>query len=382
MSKAKSQDKHETSCLTVALAERSYDIHLGSGLLKNAGEILRHVMPLPRCIIITDSNVAGLHLKALEEALKKVECVYHTITIAAGESSKSFEVLESVMDAMLAFKPERNVTLIALGGGVVGDLTGFAASILLRGVPFIQIPTSLLAQVDSAVGGKTGINSSYGKNLIGSFYQPRAVIADMEVLDTLPEREFLAGYAEIVKYGLINRPDFFAWLKANAKGIKARDKALLKEAVYICCQAKAEIVTQDEKEKGQRALLNLGHTFGHALEAEMGYDGRLLHGEAVSVGMVLAFRMSEQLGLCKNGASTEVESHLKAMGLPTRLTDIQDKERWDIERLIMHMHSDKKVQAGKLVFILAKSIGEAILYDSVSHDDIALCLNRILMHDK
>jgi 3-dehydroquinate synthase len=353
--------------LTVSLEERSYDILVGNGLLAQAGEILKPLLKLPRVFILTDETVAKHHLGTLETSLNNAGIKNDAIILPPGENTKRFEILERVMNTLLEAKPERSMTLIALGGGVVGDLTGFAASILLRGVPFIQIPTTLLAQVDSSVGGKTGINTPYGKNLVGTFYQPSLVLADMELLGTLPTRELLAGYAEVVKYGLINQPDFFTWLEGKSAALKAKDRDTLSHMVLTSCKAKADIVASDERESGARALLNLGHTFGHALEKIAGYDGRLLHGEAVALGMAQAFRFSTRLGLCPEEDTARVEAHLKAVGLPVFLSDIAIA--WEPEALLDGMYQDKKVSGGKLVFILVKGIGKAyIAKDIIDHD--------------
>jgi 3-dehydroquinate synthase len=349
--------------LTVSLGARSYPILIGEQLLSRAGELLAPHLPLKRVFIITDEHVAKAHLPTLQAALSGTGIRYEAIILPPGEQTKSFAMFESVLTEILSHKPERKVTLIALGGGVIGDLTGFAASALLRGVGFIQIPTTLLSQVDSSVGGKTGINSKHGKNLIGSFYQPQLVLADMSLLDTLPKRELLAGYAEVVKYGLINQPEFFDWLVSQEAAFNRGDKAILSRMVETSCQAKAEIVAADEHEGGVRALLNLGHTFGHALEKVMGYDGRLLHGEAVAIGMMQAFRFSSRLGLCSESDVQRVEKHLKAVGLPTGLYDIHD--RWNANDLLEAMYQDKKVSAGTLTFILAKGIGKAFIAKDV-----------------
>jgi len=355
----------------VELGHRSYEIKVGDGLLSSAGESFLPYLTLKRVCVVTDSNVAALHLSALEKSLNAVGISYEVIVLPAGESTKSFSQLESLLNELLSFGVERNITLVAFGGGVVGDITGFAASILLRGVPFIQVPTTLLAMVDSSVGGKTGINTKYGKNLVGSFYQPKLVLADIELLDTLPERELLAGYAEVVKYGLINNVEFFAQLEKSA------DVALdLSEYVLQSCRAKAEIVAQDEREGGRRALLNLGHTFGHALEAEMEYDGRLLHGEGVSVGMVMAFWYSVRIGICPKEDAQRVENHLKKVGLPTRPMDITPD--WDVSALLGHMKKDKKVAGGKMVFILANAIGDSFIDKDIHEDDMFNFLSEFI----
>ncbi len=336
--------------LRVELAERSYDILIGENLL---AELPKH-LPQKKTLIITDENVNTFHRAKLEEALKGID--YKIKTLPAGESTKSFENLEVVCDWLLKNKPDRKTTIIAFGGGVIGDLVGFAASIVLRGINFIQVPTTLLSQVDSSVGGKTAINSKYGKNLVGAFYQPKLVLADIGLLKTLPRREFMSGYAEVVKYGLINQPEFFEWLDGN----KLDDKANLTKAIRKSCEFKADIVSKDEREGGIRALLNLGHTFGHAFEAETGFSDKLLHGEAVALGIVCAFKFSEKLGL---GADAEkVIAHFKKVGLPTNPHDYLPE--WNIDRLVDHMRSDKKNADEKIVFILARGIGRSF----ISHD--------------
>lgn len=356
----------------VALGARSYDIHIGEGLIARAGELISPVLSQRRVIIITDEIVAPLHLPALAGSLAKQGIRHSTVVVPAGEGSKSFAMLERVMDQLLAERPERKTTILALGGGVIGDLAGFAASILLRGVPFIQIPTTLLAQVDSSVGGKTGINSRHGKNLIGSFYQPRMVLADIGALATLPIRQRLAGYAEIVKYGLIDNPQFFAWLEQNGPRVLDGDVEALRHAVRVSCESKAAIVAQDEREGGKRALLNLGHTFGHALEAETGFGETLLHGEAVAIGMVQAFQFSAQKGLCPQTDVERIIAHFKAVGLPWRTGDIRDE--WNIDALIGHFAQDKKVADGKLTFILAHGIGQSFISQDVTHAELVKLL--------
>lgn len=358
----------------VGLGNRSYDIIIGEGLVASAGERILPVLKQRRVVVITDENVAPLHLPALVGSLAKAGIVHSNIVLPAGESSKSFATLEHVLNLLLKEKPERKTTLIALGGGVIGDLVGFAASILLRGVPFIQIPTTLLSQVDSSVGGKTGINTRYGKNLIGSFYQPKMVLADTGVLSTLPLRQRRAGYAEIVKYGLINDPEFFSWLEQNGQKLLDGDQSAITYAVKKSCEHKADIVSQDEHEGGVRALLNLGHTFGHALEAETGFGEKLLHGEAVAVGMVLAFALSVQMGLCHAADEQRIVKHLQDIGLPYRLRDVADI--WDVTRLINHFAQDKKVEDGKLTFILAKAIGESFISREVLHKELEILLKK------
>lgn len=359
----------------VDLGERSYDILIGQQLIERAGELIAPVLAQPRVVVITDSNVATLHLQTLVGSLTKAGINNTVIVVPAGESSKSFAMLERVLDQLLAEKPERKTTLIALGGGVIGDLVGFTASILLRGVPFIQIPTTLLAQVDSSVGGKTGINSRHGKNLIGSFYQPRMVLADMGVLATLPVRQRKAGYAEIVKYGLIDDPEFFSWLEQNGARVLEGDIEAVTHAVSTSCRHKADIVRQDEREGGKRALLNLGHTFGHALEAETGFGDTLLHGEAVAIGMVQAFQLSAAKGLCPQADVERIIAHCKATGLPWRASDI--RSTWDSEALIGHFAQDKKVADGKLTFILARGIGQSFISQDVTRNELENLLENL-----
>jgi 3-dehydroquinate synthase len=373
---------HET--VHVALGDRSYDIAIGQGILQNAGKLIAPHLASNRVVIVTDENVAAAgHADTLQSALDNENIAYDTITLPAGEATKSFANFEKLLNQLLELRPDRKLTLIALGGGVIGDITGFAASVLLRGVPFIQVPTSLLAMVDSSVGGKTGINTSFGKNLIGSFYQPQLVLADVDVLDTLPDRELLAGYAEAVKYALVWKQyklsDFEDSL-ASWKDLSGRTsvefKGSLKDIVKQSCQAKADIVSQDEKESGIRALLNLGHTFGHALEAEMGYDGRLLHGEAVAVGMVLAFQYSCKLGMCSGEDVKRVEQLLLVAGLPVAISDVSVELNADT--LVKHMYQDKKVDDGKLVFILVNGIGDGAVVKNVNGSDILSFLQEVM----
>src|SRR4029453_10261037 len=302
----------EKASVHVSLGERSYDIEIAAGLLEEAGERVRPLLNRPVTAIVTDSNVARLHLKRLEDSLAKAGIASASVVLPPGEASKSFEQLAILCDRLLASGIERRDTILALGGGVIGDLAGFAAAILRRGIEFIQLPTTLLAQVDSSVGGKTGINSAYGKNLIGAFHQPKAVLADIALLDTLPRRELAAGYAEVAKYGLLGDAEFFAWLEAHATSIHSGDAQARIKAITRSCEMKARIVAEDETESGVRALLNLGHTFGHALEAATGYSSRLLHGEAVSIGMAQAFRFSERQGLAATGNAARVEKHLRS----------------------------------------------------------------------
>ncbi len=343
----------------VELAERAYDIAIGGGLLQETGARIAKLKPKAKAVIVSDENVAKLHLETCERSLAAAGIKSRRVVVAPGESSKSYATYQQVMDAILDTHIERGDLVVALGGGVVGDLAGFAAATVLRGVDFVQIPTSLLAQVDSAVGGKTGIDTRQGKNLVGSFHQPILVLADTGVLDSLPPRQFRSGYAEVAKYGLINDEKFFAWLEKNWQGVFKGGPDRI-EAVATSCGAKAAIVGRDEREAGERALLNLGHTFAHALESATGYSERLLHGEAVAIGMVLAHRLSVKLGLCSEADAARATAHLAAVGLPTKLSDIPGNLP-DSAALIGLMGTDKKVEHGSLVFILTRGIGKAFV---------------------
>jgi len=359
--------------IRVDLAGRSYDIVIGPGLIDRAGALCRPLLAAPRVIVVSDETVAALYGARLAASLEKAGVRSDIVTVPAGEGSKEFDAFGRLMNDLLDQRPDRKTTLVALGGGVVGDLTGFAAAVLLRGVDFMQVPTTLLAQVDSSVGGKTGINTRHGKNLVGAFYQPRLVLADTDVLDTLPRRELLAGYAEVAKYGLIDDPAFFAWCEANGAGVLAGDIAKRTHAIEQSCLAKARIVAADERETTDlRALLNLGHTFGHALEAETGFGPDLLHGEAVGAGMAMAFDLSARLGLCPTVDAERVRRHLSTIGLPTRLRSIggDNRRRWDAGALIGHMRGDKKAEGGRLTFVLARGIGRAFVSRDV--DEAAL----------
>lgn len=351
----------------VALGQRSYDILIGAGVLAEAGQRIA-ALGARSVGVVTDSNVAPLYLEGVERSLEAAGLSHASVAVPAGESSKCFAQLERVVDALIAARIERGDVVLALGGGVVGDLAGFAAAIVRRGVRVVQAPTSLLAQVDSSVGGKTGVNSPRGKNLIGSFHQPSLVLADTTSLDTLPERELKAGYAEVAKYGLIDDEPFFAWLEANPRAafVEGPDRI---RAIATSCRAKAAVVARDELETGDRALLNLGHTFGHALEADVAYDGsRLIHGEGVAIGMAMAFRFSARLGLASAGDAARVERHLKAVGLPTRVSDIPGGVG-DAETLFNHMLQDKKVSRGRLTFILARGVGQSFVARDVASED-------------
>ena len=362
--------------LRVELGPRSYDIITGRGLLEKAGGLIGSVLRGRRAVIVTDSTVAPLYLARLEASLAAAGIGHRQVTLPAGEQTKSFAELERLLNLLLAFSPDRGTALIALGGGVIGDITGFAASVLLRGVDFIQIPTTLLAQVDSSVGGKTGINTPLGKNLIGSFHQPRLVLADIDTLATLPERERRSGYAEVVKYGIISDYAFFEWLEAHAQAALAGDGALLEHLVRKSCEAKAAIVSRDERESGLRAILNFGHTLGHALEAETGFGTLLLHGEAVAMGMVLALELSVSRGLCAREDCDRVERHLKKAGLKTRPHDI--RAAWNAERLIGHCYHDKKAYGGGLTFILAEKIGKTAIFHDIKKEEIEALLAHAL----
>jgi 3-dehydroquinate synthase len=363
----------------VALGERSYDILIGPGLLARAATLIEPVLRGRRAAIVTDENVARLHLPTLKTSLDKAQIAHAAIVLAPGEAMKSHAQLAQLCDRLLAANIERRDLVIALGGGVMGDLAGFAAAILRRGVDFVQIPTTLLAQVESSVGGKTGINSALGKNLIGAFHQPRLVLADLDLLTTLPRREFAAGYAEVAKYGLLGDRPFFEWLEANVGAIFAGDAAPRMRAIKTSCEAKARIVAEDETETGVRALLNLGHTFAHALEAATGYSDRLLHGEAVAIGMVQAFRFSERLGHCAKGTAGRVAAHLEAAGLPTGVAKIPGGLPPPRD-LVAIMRQDKKAVAGRLTFILARGIGEAFIARNVGEEDVIQFLAADLAH--
>ncbi len=353
----------------VPLGDRSYDILIGPGLIARAGREIAARVKGRRAAIITDENVAPRYLEALTASLAAEGIAVTSLVLPAGEKTKSFEHLMAVCDKVLEARIERNDAVIALGGGVIGDLTGFAAGIVRRGVRFVQVPTSLLSQVDSSVGGKTGINSRHGKNLIGVFYQPDLVLADADVLNTLSAREFRAGYAEVAKYGLIDKPDFFSWLETNWQDVFAGGAARI-EAIAASCQAKADVVAADERENGQRALLNLGHTFGHALEAATQYDSsRLVHGEGVAIGMVLAHEFSARMNLASPDAARRVVAHLKAVGLPTTMAEIPGALP-PAEVLMDAIAQDKKVKAGKLTFILTRGIGQSFVADDVPASEV------------
>ena len=360
--------KPMSEIVSVGLGTRAYDIHVGAGMLAKAGDLLK---PLARGMVpvVTDAHVADIHLAHLTDVLAKAGIQSRAIVMAPGEISKSFAGLEKLSGELLDMGIDRKGLVIALGGGVIGDLTGFAAGVLKRGVAFAQIPTTLLSQVDSSVGGKTAINAKQGKNLIGLFHQPRIVIADTALLSTLPRRELLAGYAEVAKYGALGDASFFEWLEANGARALAGDEAAMVKAVSHSCRMKADIVARDEHENGDRALLNLGHTFGHALEAATGFSDRLVHGEGVAIGMALAFKLSVRLGLCPGQDAERFTRHLQAVGLPSQISDIPGA-RAGAEELIGHMAHDKKVADGKLTFILLRGLGQAFVTRDVPLDAV------------
>ncbi|WP_424933556.1 3-dehydroquinate synthase [Amaricoccus macauensis] len=344
----------------VPLDGRSYDIRIGPGLLARAGAEIAPLLAAKRVAVLTDERVADLHYPALREGLAAEGIASDMLALPPGEGTKCWSQLERAVEWLLERKVNRDDVVVALGGGVIGDLAGFAAAILRRGVRFVQVPTTLLAQVDSSVGGKTGINSKLGKNLIGAFHQPGLVLADTDVLDTLAPRDYLAGYAEVAKYGLLGDGTFFEWLEKNGANAAAGDVEARITAIRRSCEMKAEIVVRDETEKGDRALLNLGHTFGHALEAATGYSDRLLHGEGVSIGCMLAFRASAALGLCSQEAPSRVAQHFADMGMKRGLGDIPGNLP-DADGLLELMTQDKKVKDGRIVFVLARDIGETFV---------------------
>jgi 3-dehydroquinate synthase len=374
--------RNDPTIVNVALGARSYDIVIGRGLLASLGARIAALRPGAKAVIVTDDNVARYHLEPAEAALRHAGVASSRVIVPAGEASKSYRVFEQVCEAVIASRIERGDLAIALGGGVIGDLTGFVASVVRRGLDYVQVPTTLLADVDSSVGGKTAIDSAHGKNLIGAFHQPILVLADTALLDTLPEREFRAGYAELVKYGLLGDADFFAWLEknwrdvfagGNSSGSSARDHAIAES-----CRAKAAIVARDERETGDRALLNLGHTFGHALEAACGFSDRLLHGEAISAGMALAFEFSaRRQGLLPMAEAKRAIRHLAEAGLPTRLQDIPGPLP-SVDQLMDLIAQDKKVKRGMLTFILVRGIGAAFIEAGVDAREVRVFLSEKL----
>ena len=361
----------------VALGDRSYDIQIGEGLLAQSGRWIAPLLARPRVAVLTDENVAAQHLDAFRAGMAAEGIEVVALALPPGEATKGWEQFSRAVEWLLEQKVERRDVVVALGGGVIGDLAGFAAAVLRRGVRFVQVPTSLLAQVDSSVGGKTGINAPQGKNLIGAFHQPSLVLADTGVLATLPERDFLAGYGEVVKYGLLGDAAFFDWLEGNAPKMAAGDMAARIHAVRRSCQMKADIVARDETEQGDRALLNLGHTFCHALEKATGYSDRLLHGEGVAIGCALAFELSSRLGLCSQESPSRVRAHLREMGMKVDLADIPG-DLPGAEELFALMGQDKKVVDGQIRFILARGIGEAFVTSDVPSDKVIALLDERL----
>jgi 3-dehydroquinate synthase len=358
----------DASVVNVALGERSYDIIIGRGRLGSLGKKIAALRPGAKAAIVSDEIVARHHLAATEAALVAAGIGTSSVTVPPGESSKSFAMLERVCEALIAARIERADVVVALGGGVIGDLAGLAAALVRRGLDYVQVPTTLLAQVDSSVGGKTAIDSTHGKNLIGAFHQPVLVLADTALLDTLPERQFRAGYAEVVKYGLLGDPGFFAWLEANWRELFAGGAAR-EHAIAVSCRMKAAIVARDEREHGERALLNLGHTFGHALEAAAGFSDRLLHGEAIALGMTLAFAFSAKRGLLPRSEAERVERHLAAVGLPIHLSSVSGGPP-DADRLMELIAQDKKVKRGRLTFILARGVGASFVAPDVDAAEV------------
>ena len=361
----------------VGLEGRAYDITAGPDLLERSGPLVAPLLGGGPVAVVTDTNVRRHQYGRLKAGLDDAGIAAEVIELPPGEATKSFAVLEDLLNRLLEAGMDRSGTIIAFGGGVIGDLAGLAAAVVLRGVDHIQVPTTLLAQVDSSVGGKTAIDTRHGKNLVGAFHQPRLVLADTTALRTLPVREIRAGYAEIVKYGLIDRPGFFTWLEENGDRVLALDDGPVTHAVTVSCEAKAAVVEADERESGSRALLNLGHTFGHAFEAEAGYGDALLHGEAVALGMVLAFEMSVRLGFCPAADLERVRRHIAAAGLPTAPPG-NDASAARRDMLIARMRRDKKARSGRIVLVLARAIGEAFLHGETPEGDLAALLDRVL----
>ena len=368
----------EHNKLRISLKENSYDIIIEHGLLSELGTLISKKFGKPKTFIVTDSNIAVHWLKQTIESLSAQGMSPKVLEVPVGESTKSFINLEKIIDQLLESKVDRDSVLIALGGGVIGDLAGFAGAVTLRGIKVIQVPTTLLSQVDSSVGGKTGVNVRQGKNLVGSFHQPSLVAIDTQVLQTLPSRQLFAGYAEVLKYGLIKDRSFFDWLELNGKKVLEGDKLAQQFAIFTSCRIKAEIVEADEKEKNLRAILNFGHTFGHALEAEAGYDGNLLHGEAVSIGMVLAIELSKSLGYLSGQDAGRAVEYIRNIGLPTNINSIEGSTSWHPDGIIQHMQHDKKVFNGQLRFVLIKGIGEALLTADVERNDIYSVIEKSL----
>ncbi len=367
----------DPTTVRVALDARSYDIVIGRGLLASLGARIAALRPGAKAVVVSDENVARHHLAAAESALSQAGITTSRVIVPPGESSKSYRVFEQVCEAVIASRIERGDLVIALGGGVIGDLAGFVASVLRRGLDYVQVPTTLLADVDSSVGGKTAIDSAHGKNLVGAFHQPILVLADTALLDTLPDREFRSGYAEVVKYGLLGDAGFFAWLESNRREVFSGGPAR-EHAIAMSCRAKAAIVARDERETGDRALLNLGHTFGHALEAACGFSDRLLHGEAISTGMALAFEFSaRRQGLVPMAEAQRAIKHLAESGLPTRIKDIPGPQL-SVDHLMDLIAQDKKVKRGLLTFILVRGIGQAFIETGVDAREVRVFLSEKL----
>lgn len=369
--------RREVEVISVSLPDRPYEVLVGEGLLDDSGEAVKAVSRAKRVGIVTDEHVAPLYLARVRDSLAGAGLAAFAVTLPPGEQTKRFPVLNDLLDRLLDADIERSDVLVALGGGVIGDLTGLAASLLRRGVGFIQCPTTLLAQVDSSVGGKTGIDTRHGKNLVGTFHQPARVLADIGALSTLPPRELRAGYAEIVKYGLIGDLTFFSWCERFGADLIAGNPDLRRAAVVTSIRAKAEVVIEDEREQGRRALLNLGHTFGHALEAGIGYGNGLLHGEAIAIGMCLAFALSSELGLASEEDALRVARHFEAVGLPTKIDDVPGAA-FTPDGLLAHMMQDKKKSEGRLALVLARGIGRAFVTREVEPATLKRFLARNL----
>lgn len=364
-----------TRIVPVGLGARAYDVVIGAGLLARAEETLVPVLPRKRTVIVTDDHLDTDYACPLQAALTAAGVKTGLVVLPAGEATKSFQGLERLLDALLAEGLDRKDRIIALGGGVIGDLAGLAAALYMRGIDFIQVPTTLLAQVDSSVGGKTAIDTPRGKNLVGAFHQPRLVLADLDTLATLPLRELRAGYAEVAKYGLLGDADFFAWLEAHGADVLARDPAALAHAVARSVEMKAEIVAEDEKEAGRRALLNLGHTFGHAIEVEAGFGDLLVHGEAVALGCALAFRYAARLSMAPAADAERVEAHFRAAGLPTRLSDLASLSL-KADTLVAHMALDKKAEGGAVTLVLPRRIGETVVVKNADPAELIAFLRQ------
>jgi 3-dehydroquinate synthase len=372
--------RNDAVVVPVSLGSRSYDIVIGRGVIATLGARIAELRPAAKAFIVSDENVAAHAMAAAKTALSRVNLATSEMVVAPGESSKSYPVLQQLCEAILDAQIERGDLIVALGGGVIGDLAGFAAAVVRRGLDYVQVPTTLLAQVDSSVGGKTAIDSAHGKNLIGAFHQPILVVADTALLDTLPAREFRAGYAELVKYGLLGDAKFFSWLEAHWRdifGASSPPNSAREHAVAVACRAKAAIVGRDERETGERALLNLGHTFGHALEAACGFSDRLLHGEAIAIGMVLAFEFSARRGLVAAAEAERVKRHFAEVGLPTSPSAIAGPLP-GVARIMELIAQDKKVRRGMLTFILVRAIGSAVIETGVEEREVREFLNEKL----